>query len=69
MTFVNQDVLIIGARPVGLTLAIQLARCGVPVRIVEKAAQRTEAGMDGPLGAGSYVSTPRFRGYGRTPTR
>jgi 2-polyprenyl-6-methoxyphenol hydroxylase-like FAD-dependent oxidoreductase len=37
-----QKVLIIGAGPVGLTLAIELTRFGVPVRIVEKAAQRTD---------------------------
>jgi 2-polyprenyl-6-methoxyphenol hydroxylase-like FAD-dependent oxidoreductase len=38
----NQNVLIIGAGPVGLTLAIELARFGVPVRIVEQATQRTD---------------------------
>ena len=38
----TQSVLIIGAGPVGLTLAIELARYGIPVRIVEKAAQRTD---------------------------
>ena len=32
------DVLIIGAGPVGLTLASSLARCGVPVRIIEQGA-------------------------------
>lgn len=37
-----QTVLIIGAGPVGLTLAIELTRFGIPVRIVEKAAQRTD---------------------------
>ncbi|MFO1147583.1 MAG: FAD-dependent monooxygenase [Alsobacter sp.] len=36
------SVLIIGAGPVGLTLAIELARFGIPVRIVEKAAERTD---------------------------
>jgi 2-polyprenyl-6-methoxyphenol hydroxylase-like FAD-dependent oxidoreductase len=35
-------VLIIGAGPVGLTMAIELTRFGIPVRIVEKAAQRTD---------------------------
>jgi 2-polyprenyl-6-methoxyphenol hydroxylase-like FAD-dependent oxidoreductase len=38
----TQNVLIIGGGPVGLTLAIELARYGVPVRIVEKAAHRTD---------------------------
>ncbi len=38
----TQRVLIIGAGPVGLTLAIELQRYGVPIRIVEKAAQRTD---------------------------
>jgi 2-polyprenyl-6-methoxyphenol hydroxylase-like FAD-dependent oxidoreductase len=38
----TQNVLIIGAGPVGLTLAIELARYAVPVRIVEKAAHRTD---------------------------
>jgi thioredoxin reductase len=37
----NQNVLIIGAGPVGLTLAIELARFGVPVRIIEQAALLT----------------------------
>jgi 2-polyprenyl-6-methoxyphenol hydroxylase-like FAD-dependent oxidoreductase len=36
------DVLIAGAGPVGLTAAAELARYGVAVRIVEKAAQRTD---------------------------
>ena len=40
--FVSPKVLIIGAGPVGLTLAIELTRFGVPVRIVEKAAARTD---------------------------
>ncbi|MFG1461288.1 FAD-dependent monooxygenase [Xanthobacter sp. DSM 24535] len=35
-------VLIAGAGPVGLTLAGELARYGVPVRIVDKAAERTD---------------------------
>src|SRR5580704_911872 len=38
----TQSVLIIGAGPVGLTLAIELARYAVPVRIVEQAAHRTD---------------------------
>jgi 2-polyprenyl-6-methoxyphenol hydroxylase-like FAD-dependent oxidoreductase len=38
----SQSVLIIGAGPVGLTLAIELRRFGIPVQIVEKAAQRTD---------------------------
>src|ERR1700755_2742258 len=39
---ISQKVLIIGAGPVGLTLAIELTRFGIPVRIVDKAAQRTD---------------------------
>jgi 2-polyprenyl-6-methoxyphenol hydroxylase-like FAD-dependent oxidoreductase len=38
----NNEVLIVGAGPVGLTLACELARYGVAVRIVDKAAQRTD---------------------------
>jgi 2-polyprenyl-6-methoxyphenol hydroxylase-like FAD-dependent oxidoreductase len=34
--------LVVGAGPVGLTMAAELARYGVHVRIVEKAAQRTD---------------------------
>ena len=34
----STDVLIVGAGPVGLTLANSLARCGVAVRIIEQAA-------------------------------
>ncbi len=38
----SESVLIVGAGPVGLTMAIELARYGVPVRIVDKAAARTD---------------------------
>jgi 2-polyprenyl-6-methoxyphenol hydroxylase-like FAD-dependent oxidoreductase len=38
----NTNVLVAGAGPVGLTMAAELARYGVSVRIVEKAAQRTD---------------------------
>jgi 2-polyprenyl-6-methoxyphenol hydroxylase-like FAD-dependent oxidoreductase len=38
----NPDVLVVGAGPVGLTMAAELARYGVSVRIVEKAAGRTD---------------------------
>lgn len=37
-----KPVLIVGAGPVGMTTASELARYGVPVRIVDKAAQRTD---------------------------
>ncbi|WP_109478699.1 FAD-dependent monooxygenase [Paraburkholderia sp. C35] len=37
-----KKVLIIGAGPVGLTLAIELTRFGIPVRIIDKAAERTD---------------------------
>src|SRR5271154_6443139 len=36
------DVLIAGAGPVGLTTAIELARFGVPVRIIDKSPERTD---------------------------
>jgi 2-polyprenyl-6-methoxyphenol hydroxylase-like FAD-dependent oxidoreductase len=38
----NTSVLDVGAGPVGLTMAAELARYGVSVGIVEKAAQRTD---------------------------
>ena len=38
----NPEVLVVGAGPVGLTMAAELARFGVPTRIIEKAAQRTD---------------------------
>ena len=38
----EKDVLIAGAGPVGLVMAIELARYGVGVRIIDKAAQRTD---------------------------
>jgi 2-polyprenyl-6-methoxyphenol hydroxylase-like FAD-dependent oxidoreductase len=42
MITMDTNVLIVGAGPVGLALAGDLARYGVSVRIVEKAAQRTD---------------------------
>ena len=38
----KRQVLVVGAGPVGLTMAAELARYGVGVRIVDKAAQRTD---------------------------
>ncbi|HEY0182377.1 MAG TPA: FAD-dependent monooxygenase [Rhodopila sp.] len=38
----DKQVLVVGAGPVGLTMAAELARYGVSVRIVDKAAQRTD---------------------------
>jgi 2-polyprenyl-6-methoxyphenol hydroxylase-like FAD-dependent oxidoreductase len=38
----NTDVLVAGAGPVGLAMAVGLARYGVSVRIVDKAGQRTD---------------------------
>ncbi|MGH8432745.1 MAG: FAD-dependent monooxygenase, partial [Solimonas sp.] len=38
----NPTVLVAGAGPVGLTLANELVRYGIPVRVVEKAAERTD---------------------------
>ena len=38
----SQTVLIVGAGPVGLTLATELARYGVSVRIVDRAPHRTD---------------------------
>ena len=37
-----KPVLVVGAGPVGMTMASELARYGIPVRIVDKAAQRTD---------------------------
>jgi 2-polyprenyl-6-methoxyphenol hydroxylase-like FAD-dependent oxidoreductase len=37
-----KPLLIVGAGPVGMTMASELVRYGVPVRIVDKAAQRTD---------------------------
>ena len=37
-----KPVLVVGAGPVGMTMASELARYGVPVRIVDKAAERTD---------------------------
>jgi 2-polyprenyl-6-methoxyphenol hydroxylase-like FAD-dependent oxidoreductase len=38
----EKDVLIVGAGPVGLVMAIELARYGVGVRLIDKEAQRTD---------------------------
>jgi 2-polyprenyl-6-methoxyphenol hydroxylase-like FAD-dependent oxidoreductase len=38
----NVPILIIGAGPVGMTMACELARYGVPLRIIDKAANRTD---------------------------
>ncbi|MDP8985768.1 MAG: FAD-dependent monooxygenase [Pseudomonadota bacterium] len=38
----RQQVLVVGAGPVGLTMAAELARYGVPVRIIDKSAGRTD---------------------------
>jgi 2-polyprenyl-6-methoxyphenol hydroxylase-like FAD-dependent oxidoreductase len=35
-------VLVVGAGPVGLTMALELTRFGIPVRIIDKAAARTD---------------------------
>src|SRR5271170_2342664 len=41
-TIMTKPILIIGAGPVGMTMACELARYGVAVRIIDKAAQRTD---------------------------
>ena len=38
----GKDVLIVGAGPAGLVMAIELARYGVGVRLIDKADQRTD---------------------------
>src|SRR5260370_33872819 len=38
----NPQVLVVGAGPVGLTMAAELARNGIAVRIVDKAPERTD---------------------------
>ena len=65
----NADVFIVGAGPVGMTAASELARYGIPVRIVDKAPQRTDKSkalvmwsrtlelLDrGPGGSGSFIA-------------
>src|SRR3984885_1539479 len=41
-TEMKTDVLIVGAGPVGMTMACELARYGLSVRIVDKNSQRTD---------------------------
>src|ERR1700677_1975959 len=41
-TEMTKPVLIVGAGPVGLTMATELARYRIPVRIVDKSPQRTD---------------------------
>ncbi len=36
------EVLVVGAGPVGMTAASELARFGIPLRIVDKGSQRTD---------------------------
>jgi 2-polyprenyl-6-methoxyphenol hydroxylase-like FAD-dependent oxidoreductase len=38
----HSQILVIGAGPVGLTLAMELSRYGIPLRIVDKAPARTD---------------------------
>jgi 2-polyprenyl-6-methoxyphenol hydroxylase-like FAD-dependent oxidoreductase len=38
----QQQVLVVGAGPVGLTMAAELARYAVPVRIIDKSSERTD---------------------------
>jgi phenol 2-monooxygenase len=38
------DVLIVGAGPAGLMCAVALARAGVPIRIIDKRAERVKVG-------------------------
>jgi len=38
----NTNALVVGAGPVGLAMAVELARYGISIRIVEKTAQRTD---------------------------
>src|SRR5271170_7828792 len=65
----NAKVFIVGAGPVGMTAASELARYGIPVRIVDKAPQRTDKSkalvvwsrtlelLDrGPGGSGAFIA-------------
>jgi cation diffusion facilitator CzcD-associated flavoprotein CzcO len=52
---------VVGAGPVGLTLASELARYRVPVRVVDNASVMPGAGQN-PVGAGS---TPLFALFAR----
>jgi 2-polyprenyl-6-methoxyphenol hydroxylase-like FAD-dependent oxidoreductase len=38
----QEQVLVVGAGPVGLTMAAEMARYGVPVRIIDKSSERTD---------------------------
>src|SRR5579872_1040161 len=39
---ITSPVLIVGAGPVGLTMAVELARYGVEVRVIDKSSHQTE---------------------------
>jgi 2-polyprenyl-6-methoxyphenol hydroxylase-like FAD-dependent oxidoreductase len=58
----NQKILIVGDGPVGLTRAIELACYGIPLRIVDKAAQRADGLRSDPA-----RRLPDQRASGREP--
>ena len=63
----NEFVLIVGAGPVGMTLASELARYGVRVRIVDKAAARTDKSKAMVLWSRTLELLDRGGGRGSAP--
>jgi 2-polyprenyl-6-methoxyphenol hydroxylase-like FAD-dependent oxidoreductase len=65
----NTSLLVVGAGPVGLTMAAELARYGVSVRIVEKAAQRTDKSKAIVMWSRSLEMLDRIGLYSAIPVR
>ena len=61
-------VLIIGAGPVGMTMASELARYGVTLRVIDKASQRTDKSKALVRGAGRSSCWTGAAGLARSLT-